>query len=207
MHFFEFDTLKKELEDLPELHRVAFAAACCERMLPNYNAFCKIFNWGVPEVPRIALDEVWEILQGKLAYPARVNQLKEDCGREDVFPDSLDFAGDALDPQEVLIAIRATLTACLDPSVENIVYTVESARNTIEAYIPYKDTSFNVSREQDGREKFREAIANHPFAVREMAKEAEDLQRLKETETLDRDFLEWLRTSFNNDGKSLIDVG
>ncbi|MEZ2250370.1 hypothetical protein [Microcoleus sp.] len=49
-------------------------------------------------------------------------------------------------------------------------------------------------------------MASHPFAVREMAKEAEDLQRLKETETLTRDFLEWLRTSSHNNGKSLIDL-
>jgi uncharacterized protein len=206
MHFFELDTLKRELENLPELHRVAFAAACCERLLPNYNAFCKIFNWGVPEVPRVALDEVWQILQGKLVDPVKVNQLREDCGREDVFPDCLEFGDDSLEPQEALVALRATLTACLDPTVENIVYTVKSARHTIEAYIPYKDTSFNITWEKDGEEQFCSAIASHPFAVREMAKEAEDLQRLKETETLERDFLEWLRTSFNNDGKSSIDL-
>jgi uncharacterized protein len=39
-----------------------------------------------------------------------------------------------------------------------------------------------------------------------MAKQSEDLQRLKQAEELDRDFVEWLRTSFDNDGKSLIDL-
>ncbi|WP_293358610.1 DUF416 family protein [Microcoleus sp. CAWBG24] len=206
MHFFEVDTLKKELEDLPDLHRVAFAAACCERMLPNYNAFCKLVDWGVPEVPRVALDEVWKILQGKLVDAAKVNQLREDCGREDVFPDCLEFGDDSLEPQEALVAIRATLQACLDPTVENIVHTVKSARHTIEAYIPYKDISFKITWEKDGEEKFYSAIASHPFAVREMTKEAEDLRMLKETKTLDKDFLELLRNSFNNDGKSLIDL-
>jgi uncharacterized protein YjaG (DUF416 family) len=206
MHFFEFDTLEKELEDLPGLHRIAFAAACCERLLPNYSNFCRMVNWGDPRVPRAAIDEVWQILQGKPVDAEKINQLREDCGREDIFPSDLDLGDDCLESQEALIAIRATLVACIDPTVENIVRITNCARHTIEAYIPYKDTSFNITWEKDGEEQFCSAIASHPFAVREMAKEAEDLQRLKETETLNRDFLEWLRTSSHNNGKSLIDL-
>ncbi len=208
IQFFELDTLKKELESLPGLHRVAFAAACCERMLPNYNAFCQMYNWGDPKVPRAALDAVWKILQGKLIDTERINQLREECGREDIFPDDLDFGGvdNCFEGQEALIAIRATLPACLDPTVEKIVRIASSVRQAIEISILHNDESWNVTWEKDGKEKYYSAIASHPFAVREMAKEAEDLQRLKETETLTRDFLEWLRTSSHNNGKSLIDL-
>jgi hypothetical protein len=38
-------------------------------------------------------------------------------------------------------------------------------------------------------------VASHPFTIREMAKQSKELQRLKESEALDQDFLEWLRTS------------
>ena len=208
MHFFEFDTLEKELEDLPGLHRVAFAAACCERLLPNYSAFCRMYDFGDATIPRNALDEVWEILQGKPVDTERINQLREDCGREDIFPDDLDFGGadNCFEGQEALIAIRATLAACLDPTLENIVHIASSARNTIEISIRHNDESWNVSWEKDGKEKYYSAIVSHPLAVREMAKEAEDLQRLKETETLNRDFIEWLRTSSDNNWKSLIDL-
>ncbi|HAG81307.1 MAG TPA: hypothetical protein DCL61_09060, partial [Cyanobacteria bacterium UBA12227] len=74
--FFEFDTLAQELEGLSPIHRVAFAAACCERMLPNYNTFCRQVDWGDPSVPRKALDEVWQILQGKPASAVRVEQFR-----------------------------------------------------------------------------------------------------------------------------------
>ena len=47
-------------------------------------------------------------------------------------------------------------------------------------------------------------IASHPFTIREMAKQSEDLQRLKEVESLEEGFLEWLRTSSYNNGTSLI---
>jgi hypothetical protein len=204
--FFEFNTLEKELEILPPFHQVAFAASCCERLLPNYNAFCRQVDWGDPSVPRNAIDEVWQILQGKPVDIARVNQLRENCGKEDIFPDDLDFGDDCLEAQEALMAIRATLQACIEPTVERIVKVAESTRYTIETHIPYRDDTFNITWEKDGSEKFKEAIASHPFAVREMDKEAEDLQQLKETKILDRDFLERLRTSFDNDGKSLIDL-
>lgn len=62
LNFYEFDALEKELEGLPPLHRVAFAASCCERLLPNYNAFYFLENWGDPSVLRTALNEVWQIL-------------------------------------------------------------------------------------------------------------------------------------------------
>ncbi len=52
-----------------------------------------------------------------------------------------------------------------------------------------------------------QAIACHPLAVREMAKQSKDLRFLKQAEKLNPDFVEWLRTSFDNDGKSLIDLG
>ena len=49
-------------------------------------------------------------------------------------------------------------------------------------------------------------ILNHPFAIREIAKQKEDLQRLKDVETLEPELLEWLRTTSYNNGKSLIDL-
>ncbi len=63
-----------------------------------------------------------------------------------------------------------------------------------------------MSPQEDELEVIAPMIANHPLAVRELAKENEDLQRLKEAKTLDCELLKWLRTSFNNDGKSIIDA-
>ena len=51
-----------------------------------------------------------------------------------------------------------------------------------------------------------EEISNHPFTLREIAKQTEDLQRLKEVDSLNTELLEWLRTSSYNSGKSLIDL-
>jgi uncharacterized protein len=207
LNFFEYTSLELELATLPLFYQIAFAATCCERMLPNYNYFCRRVDFGKPKVPRAALNEVWQKLQqGEPIGASRVNQLIEECGNEDVFPDSLDFGGAyCYEAQEALQALLDTIDSFLNPTVENVAQVAKHARNTVEAYISER-VSVSVSKEKEGREKFRKAIASHPFAVRELAKEAEDLQRLKQAQTLDRELLEWLRTSFNNDGKSLIDL-
>ena len=206
MHFFEFDILEQELEKLPVFHRLAFAAACCERILPNYNALCKMYDWGDPSVLRNALDEVWQILQGQPIDEFRIYRLINNCGSDNIAPDSLDFGSDSYRSLQVIDAICTTLKACSEPAIIEIVRVVQYARNTVEFSVAWEDVSFNISWENDGEEKFTEAIVCHPFAIREMAKEAEDLQRLKEVETLSIDFLEWLRVSSHNNGKSLIDL-
>lgn len=75
LRFYDFETLEKELEGLPGLHRIAFAAACCERLLPNYNAFAREESWGAPFIFRNALNEIWQILQGKPVDVATIQQL------------------------------------------------------------------------------------------------------------------------------------
>ncbi|KYC37631.1 hypothetical protein WA1_39910 [Scytonema hofmannii PCC 7110] len=209
LYFFDMDSLEQELKQLSPLHRVAFAASICERMLPNYNAFSRMENWGNPLVPRKALNEIWQALQRKSADEVQLLQLAEDCVREDICPDSDDFFDSyyLFEAQEALFAIHATLHAYLNPtSLQFILQVVKGVRfNTIELFIRARDESFNASQYKDKKAQL-DAITNHPLAVREMTKENEDLQRLKEMKILDCNFLEWLCTSFDNGGKSIIDA-
>ncbi|MEH1887011.1 DUF416 family protein [Nostoc sp.] len=61
-------------------------------------------------------------------------------------------------------------------------------------------------KSQKSHKQVLEVIANHPFTIREMAKQSEDLQHLQETPTLTTEFLQRLRTSSENGGKSLLDL-
>ena len=198
--------LKKELEKLPPMHRIAFGSACCERLLPTYNAFSRSANWGDPSVPRMALDEVWQVLQGKPVNPDKFNQLREEI--EDICPD-LEESNECInseyvyEAQDAIFAIDRALLACLEPSGNEVYYLAKGAAGSVELSVTETDESILALRHGP---KEKEAIANHPWLVRELAKQSEDLQRLQETPTLDRDFLEWLRTSFDNDGKSNIDA-
>ncbi|MEG4506104.1 DUF416 family protein [Microcoleus sp. F6_B4] len=205
LNFFDFSFLETELEFIPSFHRLAFAASICERLLPNYNAFSKIEKFGNFRVLRQTLDEIWQFLQNNSVNRTRVPQLIYDCDSDLIIPHADDFgAGYALEAQEAAFALCNTLEACLNPTPKAILKVAEHATNTIDAFINFDET-FSLLQSQDIT-KYKQVVANHRLAVREMAKQTEDLRRLKEIEILDREILEWLRTSSYNGGRSLIDL-
>lgn len=198
LRFYDFKSLSEEIEKLPPLHRIAFAASCCERLLPNYNAFWREEQWGNPSILRTSLDEIWEILQGKPVDVNTIERLKKESYADDVVPHSDDFSGYVGEAQEAASAIYYTLNACQDSTSEMVVKVSKCIAFTLEFFKDWDETLEN--------QELLEAIARHPFAIREMAKQNQDLQKLREADTLDPELLEWLRTSSCNNGKSLINL-
>lgn len=201
LNFEDFDTLKKELEAIPPLHRLAFASSLCERLLPNYSAFAREAGCGDPSLLRIALDEVWQILQGKSLDEPKINQLIEDCSNAPPNGDDTYDSHYLPEAEVALIAITNTLYLCFDPSPERTVGVAMQAEETFFSFISLLECD---SWDKKTLIEQTKEIATHPFTVREMAKQSEDLQRLKEVESLEEGFLEWLRTSSHNNGTSLI---
>jgi uncharacterized protein YjaG (DUF416 family) len=198
--------LEKEIAELPPTHRIAFAASCCERMIPNYSAFSRAEGWGDPAMLRTALDEVWEILQGKLVDTERIHQLQQYC--EGAVPD-FDYLNNGVYAYEALQSAKSIshcLELCLNPTSHIVNKIAERVVNIVTEYIRILKEDADSSWLNKTYAEQNEDIDNHPFTIREIAKQREDLQRLKEIKTLDREFLEWLRTSFDNGGRSLIDV-
>lgn len=208
LNIYEFDALEKEIEELPSLHKIAFAAACCERLLPNYNTFSRAENWGNPSVLRTALDEVWQILRAQPVDAVEIRRLREACEGE--IPDSDELRSGMMsheaEAQEAAIAICHTLDACLDPTSQCILKVAKCVTNTIDFFLDFMGELYDSSWDEKSTKEQTEEISCHPLALREMAKQSEDLQRLKEVKTLEPDLLEWLRTSSYNGGKSLIDL-
>jgi uncharacterized protein YjaG (DUF416 family) len=63
--------LRKKLPDLGNAKSLAFAASCCERSIPNYNAFARETHWGDPKVVAEALARIIHICEdnkGLLCY-------------------------------------------------------------------------------------------------------------------------------------------
>jgi uncharacterized protein YjaG (DUF416 family) len=202
------DDLEKELQALPPSHRIGFAACVCERMFPTYTAFYRMENWGNPSLLRIALDEIWQIAGGTPVDAARISQLIEVCESEDVIPDMDDFGcarygGEAM---FAACAILHTLDACPDPSPSHILKAVKIAFDTIDSAV-YAEYYYSDNFPEDIYEILDKEVPSHPWMIRELSKQREDLEMLKNASQLDREFLERLRNSSSSDGKSLIDAG
>jgi len=80
------DTLKT----LSHRGRAAFAASCCERMLPAYVVFSNEVGWGNPAVLRTSLDAIWHFGQGGEVEPIAILGLAQECERE--IPDTEQFS-------------------------------------------------------------------------------------------------------------------
>ncbi|MEH1887014.1 DUF416 family protein [Nostoc sp.] len=202
----EFDILERELEAFPSMHRVAFAAACCERLYPHYDIFLRAAredDWDGEDLFRVALDEIWQFLAGKKVDVARFRQLYSDSDQS--YPDYENV--ETPEAQTAAGAILNTLELCLDPTTQQTISVAKEIDETLFMYIDYlRCESEDEYLENISHEALVEIVTNHPFTVREMAKQSEDLQRLRETPTLTDEFLQWLRTSSENGGKSLLDL-
>jgi len=207
LYFQRLLSLKQDLEKISPLHRVALAASCCERLLPNYYVFAREEGQGNPSIPREALDEVWQILNGKPIDTETIRQLEENKNYalipdEEVFNSQYNY-----EAQLAAIAIFNTLEACLiSPNLQMIMSVLEGTGDTISEFLRVEKQINDPNWLNKSAEEQDQEIDNHPFTIREIAKQREDLQRLKEIETLNREFLDWLRTSSDNGGRSLIDI-
>lgn len=74
MKRFEEDRLVAALSELPPALRVAFAAACAERLLPRYVDFANRFADGAAEALQASLGRLWDDLAGA---PMPANELAE----------------------------------------------------------------------------------------------------------------------------------
>lgn len=202
------EQFEKEIQGLIPLHRVAFAASACERLLPNYYVFAREENQGNSKALQVALDEVWDILAGKSVDREIIEQLVEEC-KQAMIPDEYVFNSEHnYEAHLAAVAIYNTLEACLFSSnIQAIMTVARCLRDTIYEFLDIQKQIKDPNWIKKTFTEQRNELSYHPFVLREIAKQTQDLQRLKEVETLDREFLDWLRYSNNNDGKSLIDLG
>lgn len=204
----KFDILEQELEKLPPLNRVAFAVACCERLYPHLDILMREVRnegWNEENFFRIALDEIWQFLAIGKIDTVRVAQLISSC--EDNYPHDGNYEYSA-ESQRAASAIDSILMLCSEsnPTPQRTISVVRQASETLFEYIDYLSEYEYDDWEDKSHQETLEIIAKHPFTVRELAKQTKDLHLLQENHTLTPEFLQWLRNSSENGGKSLVDL-
>ena len=180
------ESLQKQLATLPTLHRVAFAAACCERLLPNYIAFSKLEGWGDAEVLRSALDHVWQSIMERRFDEALIREFisKVEANTPDTEAFDSAITSAALDAGT---AIAETLECCLDGDPIRVAQVANFARDTVDMHIQERD-DMDYSDPQ-----FEEKIAQDSLMIKELRRQSEDLQFLKGLSTLEPQHIEHLR--------------
>jgi len=196
---FNANSLRARLLKLDSAQQLAFGAVCCERLLPNYIAFQSDTGWGDVAPIRKALDFVWSSLESKSLYTQAVKSITESC--ESVAPDSEDFESLYVSSaQDACFAVCSLLDYLLENDVDKIVQVATYATDSVDLYVQ------EIENMAPNDPELEQKILNHRLMQRELAQQEKNLADIEQAATLSTDFLDGLKQSWNNEGKSNLDL-
>ncbi|MDU5502387.1 MAG: DUF416 family protein [Enterobacter sp.] len=170
------------LEKLESWQHVTFMACLCERMYPNYAAFCKQTGFGDGHIYRRILDLIWETLTVK---DAKV-KVADDFDLYGVYP--------AID---ACVALSELLHSRL--SGETLEHAIEVSKASI-------TTVAMLEMTQEGREMTDEELRANPAVEQEWDIQWEIFRLLAECEERDIELIKGLRADLREAGESNIGI-
>jgi len=127
------DELTAEVKALSTPRQIAFLCCCCERLAPNYRAYCIDEGVGAAELLDRSLDLLWGIVRGKKFAKKTVRTLLEEIAASPVDEDRRSsFLGLA---QDALSAVMFTLEFVLDNSDSRIREVIRWCDETVSEWI------------------------------------------------------------------------
>jgi uncharacterized protein len=171
---FDKNALIAQLERLPNRLRVAFAAACAERQLPNYFRFSKATGRGSPERLVGALRRVWDDIEGRPAGSTELEDCLETCMSLLPEEDEGDHCVLGYYAEDAVSAVAYAIEARLKSDAHEA---VESACVAYSALDDYVSDTLNIRSSGRNEEK---QILSHPLVQAEFERQRVDLLRLQE---------------------------
>lgn len=198
MNRFDVSELKSRLDSMFVLCRVAFAASCCERLIPSYQIFSETMNWGDPTLLRSAIAEVWTSLESGSFNIEKIRRLVSEC--EQILPDTEDFdspfTSAALDAGT---AVLDTLECCLDGDPQHALDVASFSRDTVDMILRQSGAA--------GSDLGNKIVANDPMMIKELNRQSEDLQTLGAITTFDGKFVRLFKSIVTARGSSILPAG
>lgn len=198
------------LSTLPFRHRLAFAASCCERMLPNYVAFHRMERWGDPAPLERGLDYLWRCTLTYDPDPLVVHRLIAAC--EPVVPDTEAFESVfcslALDAAN---SVLLGLEACVGDDVERIAEIAELSVDGIVGYLQLVNDPIAVPHLVRDQSTYTYVLAS-PLLRAELDKQRRDLAALAVCQRLDAHIIDQMRAESRETGiqpirRGLVSLG
>jgi uncharacterized protein YjaG (DUF416 family) len=169
---FDERELQARLKQLPNKLRVAFAAACAERQLPNYANFSRATGVGDPIRLAGALGRVWDDIEGRTVTDNELQKQLDTCMSllpdDEVEVQGQAYANDAV--ASVAYAIRARLTG----DCQEAVWAARRAYEALDYYIVSRFNPKIVEPDAEAR------IVAHPLVQAELRRQRTDFSQLQE---------------------------
>lgn len=202
MQMLSFDrhSLTQKLATLGLRHKVAFAGACCERMLPSYKAFANEAGWGDFTRLRSAVDRVWELVDGVALEFEELTELISSCRL--VVPDLDEITVPlATWGQDAASTVIHTLFCARDVSDEQAALAATMCHQAVDAFV-------QIHENLDPNDPLLEQRINeHPLMKRELNAQADVLSLLRTSKIMTNELALRVRHHWQNKGLSNIDLG
>ncbi|WP_437622383.1 DUF416 family protein [Sorangium sp. So ce1151] len=194
---FSDEQIFKLTSSLAPHQQLAFGAACCERMLPNYQTFMREADWGNVVPLREALDTAWVACDSERIADAQLRDLLSKC--EECAPNSESFTSIyTSSAQDAVFAICSLLDFLLDGDVARV---VSSARFSIDSV----DLVVQEREAMDPRDPLREhKIFTHPLMQQELLRQQRDLEEARHIAQGDRAALLAFRTRAQRESNLVV---
>lgn len=190
---------KERLITLDESRQLLFGALCCERLLPNYIAFQKDTGWGDFSVVRNALDIVWKFLSAEVLTAQGMAAEILKC--EAVTPSSDDFSSlYVTSAQDACFSVFCLLDYLVQADIEKIVRVAMYATDSVDLYVQ------EIDEMKPDDPSLEEKILTHRLMQRELTQQEHDLKAIELVTSLNKDFLLRCKSSWDNNGKSNLDI-
>lgn len=183
------------LAKLESWQHVTFMACLCERMYPNYWAFCEQTQFADPALYRRILDLVWETLtvkDTKINFDSQLEKL------EAAIPVGDDFE---------VYGVYPAIDACV--ALSEVVHSLLSGE-TLEHAIEVSETSITtvamLEMTQAGREMSDDELKENPAIIDEWDLQWEIFRLLADCEERDLELIKGLRADLREAGMSNIGI-
>nr|WP_299243726.1 YjaG family protein [uncultured Halomonas sp.] len=183
---------KTRLRELNRRQQLAFMAALCERLMPNYALYVQMTEQGDIQSLRVILDLVWEALQVR---DARIDFARQAEKLAELGPPDEDDSFGARRATETVVALSAILDALQGDAPEAPLEVSQVSRNGVQAFIEMTEGS-----DDDDAQRNAARLRDHPLMDEEHDFQAMVLESVEVA--LDREALKSLRNLGRNEGVS-----
>ncbi len=190
------DDIETLILSLSDRQKAVFAGLVCERLLPQYAAFCAAVQWGSPAVFQQGVELLYNSADGVFDQEQATALLDK---FKDIAPDLDEFDGHlpsyALD---ACVALDEALQFLTDKHEAHIINCATAATDTIDMFVQeYQDL-------EPSRRDLDAVIAADPFMLAEQARQRRILEALLSVNEFDNAAIQRLR-QLNGTG-AIIDL-
>ena len=187
MPAYDEHSMRIQLEQMDNLRVLAFTAACCERLLPNYERFCQESKWGSVQIVRRSLDLVWSYLDGKGPHKKYLEKARLQCFG--VTPDSDDFPSlNASLGQRASLSVCSLLDYLIDQRLSSALDAIGFSISSLDLYVQ----EIEELHPQDVQ--LERKILDHRLMQRELKLQTAELGVIQNAESLDSELLRRLKS-------------